>query len=95
MTGERQHRHVLGVWWAPVTVLLVGFAVVTVGGRALVGGLMMGGGFLLAALLRLVLPEDRAGGLVVRGRFPDLVMLLGLAAAVMLAFALVDWAPRP
>ncbi|QQS01338.1 MAG: DUF3017 domain-containing protein [Austwickia sp.] len=94
MTGERPHRHVLGAWWAPAGVVTAGFLVVLVGNRALVGGLVMGAGFLLAALLRLVLPEDRAGGLVVRSRALDLLALLGLAVAVVVAFALVDWASR-
>ena len=56
--------------------------------------MVMGAAFLLAALLRLVLPEERAGGLAVRSRAVDLLSLIGLAVAVMVAFALVDWAPR-
>lgn len=92
--SERQHRHVLGAWWAPMAVLVAGLAIVLIGHRALVGGMVMGAAFLLAALLRLVLPEERAGGLAVRSRAVDLLALIGLAVAVMVAFALVDWAPR-
>lgn len=77
-----------------MAVLVAGLAIVLIGHRALVGGMVMGAAFLLAALLRLVLPEERAGGLAVRSRAVDLLSLIGLAVAVMVAFALVDWAPR-
>lgn len=88
-------RHVFGPAWVPTAVLVAGLAVVVVGDRALVGGVIMGVAFALAAGLRLVLPEDRAGGLVVRTRGFDLVALVALAVAVTTAFALVDWAGSP
>lgn len=85
----------LGFWWAPTAVLLAGLLAVVVGRRALVGGVIMGAAFALAAVLRLVLPEDRAGGLAVRTRGLDLLVLSVLSLAVVVAFALVDWADSP
>ncbi|MCA0437710.1 MAG: DUF3017 domain-containing protein [Austwickia sp.] len=92
---SQDRRHVLGVWWAPAVVLTVGFLIVVAGDRALIGGIVMGAGFALAAVLRLVLPEDRSGGLVVRTKVLDLVALVGLAVAVVVAFVLVNWTGSP
>lgn len=94
MTRNRPHRQVPSIWWIPLAVLIAGLLIVVIGDRALVGGMIMGAAFLLGALLRAVLPEDRAGGLAVRSRTWDILALLGLAIAVMAAFTLVDWAPR-
>ena len=51
------------------------------------GVLLFAGGILLAGLLRLVLSDDAAGLLRVRGRTFDTLLLLGRGAA--------DPAPRP
>jgi len=50
------------------------------------GAMMIGGGTGLAALLRLVLPDERAGLLVVRSRFWD-VFVTGLGGAAMIVLA--------
>lgn len=94
MTAGDRPRHVLGAWWATAVVVLAGLLIAVLAHRAVVGGIVMAAGFLLGALLRLVLPDARAGGLVVRSRVVDLLLLFGLAAAVLLAFTLVDWSPR-
>ena len=52
------------------------------------GAMVCGGATGLAALLRLVLPPERAGLLVVRSR-PFDAFVVGTAAAVMIALAIV------
>ena len=52
------------------------------------GAMMMGGGTGLAGLLRLVLPPEHAGLLVVRSRWLD-VAVTGLTGAAILVLALV------
>jgi len=52
------------------------------------GAMMMGGATGLAGLLRMVLPEERAGLLVVRSRAWD-VIVTGLTGAAMIVLALV------
>lgn len=52
------------------------------------GSVMMGGATGLGGLLRLVLPEDRAGLLVLRGRLWD-AAAMGLAGAAMIVLAMV------
>ena len=78
----------LGPWW------LVGLVVAGGLGWLILGHLREGGyvvvaGIALAAVLRLVLPVPRGGGLEVRSRSLDVLMLGGLAVAAFAAFALV------
>ena len=62
--------------------LLAGLALVWVD-RVRAGTTGMGAAVLLAALLRLVLPEPRAGMLAVRRRGIDAVVLAALGAAIV------------
>ena len=48
------------------------------------GVLIFGGGVLLAGLLRAVLSDDAAGLLRVRSRMFDVLLLLGVGAAIVL-----------
>lgn len=48
------------------------------------GVLLFAGGVLLAGLLRVVLSDDAAGLLRVRGRTFDTLLLLGVGAAILL-----------
>ncbi|MDX6292374.1 MAG: hypothetical protein QOH50_1449 [Kribbellaceae bacterium] len=48
------------------------------------GVLIFAGGVLLAGLLRVVLSDDASGLLRVRGRMFDVMLLLGVGAAILL-----------
>ncbi|GAB49232.1 DUF3017 domain-containing protein [Mobilicoccus pelagius] len=76
-------------WWCAAAVVLAGLAWLVVGDALLGGGLMMAAGFALAAVLRLVLPEDRIGGLHMRGPRFDAAFQAGTALAVAAAVVLV------
>ena len=54
------------------------------------GALLIGIGVGVAALLRLVLPEDRAGVLVVRSRGIDVSMMAAVCATVVYIAATID-----
>ena len=83
----------LGVWWLVAVGAAAGLAVVVFGGAIRAGGIVLSASFVLGAALRLVIPSPRGGGLEVRRRLVDVVLLLGLAAGIFLAFALVRPAP--
>ncbi|MEP7161291.1 MAG: DUF3017 domain-containing protein [Dermatophilaceae bacterium] len=84
----------LGAWNPPAALLLAGWLVVVVIGRALVGGIMMAAAFGVAAALRGWLPQERAGGLLVRSRRVDVALYVGVAIVVLVGFAAVDLRPR-
>lgn len=74
-------RQPLGVWWVGVAgIALAGLLLVSQNLRAY--GYAVGATLFVLAMLRAVLPADRAGGLVVRGRMADVVTLVGLGLAV-------------
>lgn len=82
-------------WW-PLALVLVGVvvALILVAMDAFRrGAVVLGASVLLAAFLRLLLPEDQAGWLAVRSRRVDVIVLgvLGLAITV---FAFVVPAPN-
>lgn len=80
----------LGVgWWAWAVLVLGGLVVFAAGGGILAGGLVMAAGFAVAAVLRAVLPADKAGGLHIRGRRIDVLLHGLMAVAVALAAVLV------
>ena len=54
----------------------------------------LGATLVLAAVLRLSLSRDRAGGIIVRGRVVDAVTLLLLAALVVASGFTLDLSPR-
>ena len=84
-------------WWSqwPIAVVLLGvvasLAIVAVD-RFRLGSLMLAASLFLAFVLRLVLPDDRAGMLAVRSKRVDLVVL-GVLAVALAGFAL--WVPPP
>ncbi|GAB76813.1 Protein of unknown function [Austwickia chelonae] len=94
MIFPRRGRPGLGAWWVLSLGLLIGGVTVLFVGRALVGGVIMGLAFVAAAVLRLLLPDERAGGLAVRSRTWDVLMLLTFAVVVFGAFLAVDLRPR-
>jgi len=84
-------------WWRqwPIAVVLVAVAAslaVIALDHFRIGSLMLAGSLVLAFILRLVLPQSRAGMLAVRSRTVDLIVLGGQAAGLA-AFAL--WVPPP
>ena len=82
-TGPRITRR-LRAWWALLAGLLValGFVATDHMWRATAS---MSVSLILAAGLRAVLPDESAGGLVVRRRWLEVCTLLGLAVAVAVA----------
>ncbi len=84
-------------WWSqwPLAVVLLGVAA-SLGVVALdhfrVGSLLLAASLVLAFVLRLVLPNDRAGMLAVRSKRVDLIVLGALGGALVI-FAL--WVPPP
>ena len=86
-----------GGWWRqwPILVVLTGVVIAL----ALVsldyfrrGSVVLAGSVLLAAFLRLLLPDREAGLLVVRSRRVD-VAVLGVLGALLAVFAF--WVPPP
>ncbi len=84
----------LGAWNVSAALLLAGWLVVVVSGRALVGGILMSAAFGVAAVLRGWLPRERAGGLLVRSRRVDVALYVVMAIVVLVAFVAVDLRPR-
>jgi hypothetical protein len=82
MTGEAERR---SEW--PLTLCclvgLTGLVVLTFNDWRK-GVLVFAGGVLLAGVLRAVLSDDAAGLLRVRGRMFDVMLLLGVGAAILL-----------
>lgn len=84
-------------WWSqwPLAVVLLGVAAslgVVALDRFRLGSLMLAASLVLAFVLRLVLPNDRAGMLAVRSKRVDLIVLGTLGGALVI-FAL--WVPPP
>jgi hypothetical protein len=84
-------------WWQqwPIIIVLLGVGIAL----ALVvmdyfrrGSIVLAGSVLLAAFLRLLLPDREAGLLVVRSRRVD-VAILGILGALLAVFAF--WVPPP
>jgi hypothetical protein len=88
MTSSR-----LGAWWFVAVGLGAGLLLVLLGSLRS-GGYVAAAALVLGAGLRLLLPQSRAGGLAVRSRLSDVVVLLGLGAALFLTARLVDLSPR-
>lgn len=83
----------LGWWWVATPVLLLGLLAYAAD-RVLLAGYLLAAGAGLAALLRLVLPTARAGGLAVRSRFVDVAVLAGFAVALAVITSVLDLTPR-
>ncbi len=70
----------LGAWWVLPLGLLVSMGFLISGGLRSFG-YAMAITITLAALIRLVTPAARAGGLIVRSRLWDVLLMVALAAA--------------
>lgn len=62
-------------------------------GHLRLGGYVLAGALVLAGVLRAVLPGSRAGALVVRPRWVDVILWFGLGVAVAVATWLVNIPP--
>ncbi len=84
----------LGLWWILPLGFVVGL-VVLVQGNIRQGGYVIAATLGLAAVLRLLLSRDAVGGLMVRSRAWDVLILLGLAvgAAVISASLVLPGTP--
>lgn len=78
----------LGLWWL-LPLGLGGALWVLLDGRLRLFGYAVGATLAAAALLRLVLPRDRVGGLMVRSRAWDVITLLALAGAIVTVSAIL------
>lgn len=83
----------LGWWWA-ATPVLIGGIVLFATDHVRAAGYVMAAGLLLGAVLRLVLPAARSGGLAVRSRMVDVVSMTALGVALAVVTALLDLTPR-
>ncbi len=83
----------LAAWWLIAAGLVVGMLFFYTD-HVLRATLACGGSLVLAAALRVALPESRAGGIVVRNRWVDVATLLLLAAAVLVSGFTLDLGPR-
>jgi hypothetical protein len=83
----------LGWWWAVLPVLLLGLALMALH-HVRAGGYVLAGAVGLAALLRLVLPTSRSGGLAVRSRAADVATLVALAVGLAVVTRVLDLRPR-
>ena len=78
----------LGLWWLPTVGLVLGLAFIATD-HMLRAGASVAASLWLAAALRALFPEDRAGGLVVRAKWFDVgLLLLGGAVVALSAFTL-------
>jgi len=83
----------LGVWWLVALGLGAGLLLVLAGHLRL-GGYVASAALVAGAGLRLFLPQSSAGGLAVRRRLVDVVILLGLGSALFVTVRAVELAPR-
>lgn len=84
---------VLGAWWPVGVLTAVGVLAIGVG-QIRLGGQIISGALVVGAVVRLLAqPARRAGGLVVRSRSLDVVVLLALAIGVLIASATVNLDP--
>jgi hypothetical protein len=82
-----------GALWLFAVALISGVAVIALG-HVRVGGFVVAGTLVAAAVLRLILPRGRAGGLVVRSRLADVVFLLGMGLVLFVIVIALDLRPR-
>ena len=83
----------LGWWWALPPVLLLGLVAIAAH-EVRAGGFILAAGVGLAAILRLVLPKARSGGLMVRSRAADVTTLAALAIGLAVVTKVLDLRPR-
>ena len=78
-----------GALWLVAAGLVAGVTVIGFG-DVRGGGFLIAGALVAAALLRLMLPRARAGGLVVRSRTADVTFLLVMGLALFVIVISVD-----
>jgi hypothetical protein len=83
----------LGWWWLAAPVLVLG-VVLFLFDEVRPAGYTIAAGLGLAALLRLVLPTARSGGLAVRSRGVDVVTMAALGIALAVITSVLDLSPR-
>ncbi len=83
----------LGWWWVAAPVLALGVVFFTFD-KVLLAGYTIAAGLGLAAVLRLVLPTARSGGLAVRSRGVDVVTMAVLGVALAVITSVLDLRPR-
>ena len=82
-----------GALWLVAAALISGLTVIGFG-HVRWGGFVVTGAVFAAALFRLVLPPAQAGGLVVRSRLVDVLLLFGMAVALFVIVVALDLQPR-
>lgn len=88
------YQQIAGQWPLAVVLLAVSGAMLVVGlGHWKRGSFLLGVTFLLAAVLRLALPEERVGLLAVRTRAVDVACLAVLGVGIVVLALVVP--PRP
>jgi Protein of unknown function (DUF3017)/Domain related to MnhB subunit of Na+/H+ antiporter len=93
MTSARVTSARFGALWLVAMALMAGLALMGFG-HVRPGGFVVAGTLVAAALLRLMLSQGRAGGLVVRSRAADVTFLLGMAVALFVIVVTLDLRPR-
>ncbi|SES46926.1 Protein of unknown function [Pedococcus cremeus] len=83
----------LGWWWVATPVLLAGMVFFALD-QVRTAGYVLAAGLGLAALLRLVLPASRAGGLAVRSRAADVLTMAGLGLVLAVVTRVLDLTPQ-
>lgn len=78
----------LSAWWVMAAVLALGLLLVAAW-QVRAGGFALAAAPLVAAILRLVLPQEKAGGLVIRTVRIDVALYLFFAAALTVATMLL------
>jgi hypothetical protein len=83
----------LGWWWAIAPLVVAGVACFALG-HVRLAGYLIASALALGAVLRLVLPTSRSGGLAVRSRVVDVLMMAALALALAIVTLTLDLNPR-
>ncbi|MDN5794554.1 MAG: DUF3017 domain-containing protein [Intrasporangium sp.] len=78
----------LGPWWLVAAAVGAGLVLFWLG-QVRLGGQAMAGGFAVAALVRAVTTRSGAGGIAVRNKGLDVLILLALALGILIASATV------
>jgi hypothetical protein len=82
-----------GALWLVAAGLIAGVVLIGLG-NVRIGGFVFAGTLVAAALLRLMLPRARAGGLVVRSRPADVAFLLAMGLSLFVIVITLDLRPR-
>jgi len=83
----------LGWWWVPAVVVVAGL-VLFVRDEVRTAGFVVAAGVLVGALLRLVLPTNHSGGLAVRSKAVDVLLMTVLGLGLATITAVLDLTPR-